>query len=82
MADRCDRQTQNQAFRGYATNTLPMHDTSVPRFARMLRKLDAIPADADKAGFVVGQRQQPAPATAPRGGVRQIGSGLQPACLS
>jgi hypothetical protein len=53
-----------------------MHDTSTPSFARMLRKLDGIPADADKAGFVVGQRQRPAPVPAPRGGVRQIGSGL------
>jgi hypothetical protein len=56
--------------------TLSMHDTSAPRFARMLCKLDAILADADKAGFVVGQRQRPAPVPAPRGGVRQIGSGL------
>jgi hypothetical protein len=46
--------------------------------ARPLAKL----ADAEKAGIVVGQRQRTAPVTAPRGGVRQIGSGLWPACLT
>ena len=46
--------------------------------ARPLAKL----ADAEKAGIVVGQRQRTAPVTAPRGGVRQIGSGLWPACFT
>ncbi len=44
--------------------------------ARPLAKLDA----ADEAGLVVGQRQRTTPVTAPRRGVRQIGSALRPAC--
>ena len=42
VTDRCGRRRQNQAFRGDATNTLSMHDTSAPRFARMPRNRDAI----------------------------------------
>jgi len=37
-------------------------------------------AAADEAGSVVGQRQQNAPVTSPRGGVRQIGGNLWPGC--
>jgi hypothetical protein len=80
VTDRCGRQRQNQAFRGDATNTLSMHDTSAPRFARMLCKLDAILAraiafvEAFAAAQVDGSESRPvAGATARRG--LKVGAG-------